>query len=290
MNMHDLNFQLKNICARNRDGSFSTQSNRQKILFLIADQLRGMGFNQLKVTALKPKHVTSLVQKWKEDGITTGVIKNRMSALRWWAEKTNNQSAVAKNNDFYGISNRQYVTNENKSTSIKKEQWDKIQNQYVKASLELQSVFGLRREEAIKFQPFFADKGDQIVLKGSWTKGGKERSIPITNEHQRTILDKVKQLAGKGSLVPPNKKYIQQLRIYEHHTTLTGLNKLHGLRHQYAQQRYEVLTGWKSPAVEGLAKKDMNEEQKKKDLEARLLISKELGHEREQITAVYLGR
>lgn len=290
MNMHDLNFQLKNICARNRDGSFSTQSNRQKILFLIADQLRGMGFNQLKVTALKPKHVTSLVQKWKEDGITTGVIKNRMSALRWWAEKTNNQSAVAKNNDFYGISNRQYVTNENKSTSIKKEQWDKIQNQYVKASLELQSVFGLRREEAIKFQPSFADKGDQIVLKGSWTKGGKERSIPITNEHQRTILDKAKQLAGKGSLVPPNKKYIQQLRIYEHHTTLTGLNKLHGLRHQYAQQRYEVLTGWKAPAVGGLAKKDMNEEQKKKDLEARLLISKELGHEREQITAVYLGR
>ena len=290
MNMHNLNFQLKNICARNRDGSFSTQSNRQKILFLIADQLRGMGFNQLKVTALKPKHITSLVQKWKEDGITTGVIKNRMSALRWWAEKTNNQSAVAKNNDFYGISNRQYVTNENKSTSIKKEQWDKIQNQYVKASLELQSVFGLRREEAIKFQPSFADKGDQIVLKGSWTKGGKERSIPITNEHQRTILDKAKQLAGKGSLVPPNKKYIQQLRIYEHHTTLTGLNKLHGLRHQYAQQRYEVLTGWKAPAVGGLAKKDMNEEQKKKDLEARLLISKELGHEREQITAVYLGR
>ncbi len=288
--MHNLNFQLKNICARNRDGSFSTQSNRQKILFLIADQLRGMGFNQLKVTALKPKHITSLVQKWKEDGITTGVIKNRMSALRWWAEKTNNQSAVAKNNDFYGISNRQYVTNENKSTSIKKEQWDKIQNQYVKASLELQSVFGLRREEAIKFQPSFADKGDQIVLKGSWTKGGKERSIPITNEHQRTILDKAKQLAGKGSLVPPNKKYIQQLRIYEHHTTLTGLNKLHGLRHQYAQQRYEVLTGWKAPAVGGLAKKDMNEEQKKKDLEARLLISKELGHEREQITAVYLGR
>jgi integrase len=290
MNMHDLNFQLKNICVRNRDGSFSTQNNRQKILFLIANQLREMGFNQLKVTALKPKHVTSLVQKWKEDGITTGVIKNRMAALRWWAEKTNNQSAVAKNNDFYGISNRQYVTNENKATSINKEQWNKIQNQYVKASLELQSVFGLRREEAIKFQPNFADKGDKIVLKGSWTKGGKERYIPITNNHQRTILDKVKQLAGKGSLIPPNKKYIQQLRIYEHHTTLTGLNKLHGLRHQYAQQRYESLTGWKAPAVGGLAKKEMNEEQKKKDLEVRLLISKELGHEREQITAVYLGR
>jgi hypothetical protein len=34
----------------------------------------------------------------------------------------------------------------------------------------------------------------------------------------------------------------------------------------------------------------MTQEQKEKDLESRLLISKERGHEREQITAVYLGR
>ncbi len=36
----------------------------------------------------------------------------------------------------------------------------------------------------------------------------------------------------------------------------------------------------------------MTQEQKDKDkdLMSRLLISKELGHEREQITAVYLGR
>ena len=40
-------------------------------------------------------------------------------------------------------------------------------------SLELQQAFGLRREEAMKFQPSFADQGDHIRLKGSWTKGGK---------------------------------------------------------------------------------------------------------------------
>jgi hypothetical protein len=104
------------------------------------------------------------------------------------------------------------------------------------------------------------------------------------------VLDQVKRLVGKGALIPLNKNYIQQLRIYERHTTLAGLNKLHGLRHQYAQQRYEALTGWKAPAVGGFVKKEMNPEQKEKDLESRLLISKELGHEREQITAVYLGR
>ncbi len=288
--MRDLNYQLKNICARNKDGSFSTQSNRQKILFLMANQLYEMGYRHLKAEALKAKHVIALVEKWKDDEITNGVIKNRMAAFRWWAEKTNNESVVAKNNDFYGIGNRHYVTNESKAVSVEKEQLDKVKDVYVKASLLLQSAFGLRREEAIKIFPSHADKSDHIVLKGSWTKGGKERVVPIITAHQRAVLDSVKELVGKGALIPPNKNYIQQLRIYERHTTLAGLNKLHGLRHQYAQQRYESLTGWKSPAVGGLAKKNMSQEQKQKDLEVRLLISKELGHEREQITAVYLGR
>ena len=46
-------------------------------------------------------------------------------------------------------------------------------------SLELQSAFGLRREEAIKFAPRYADKGDHLLLKASWTKGGKARTIPV---------------------------------------------------------------------------------------------------------------
>lgn len=41
-------------------------------------------------------------------------------------------------------------------------------------SLQLQQAFGLRREESIKFQPRYADRGDHIALKGSWTKGGRE--------------------------------------------------------------------------------------------------------------------
>jgi len=65
---------------------------------------------------------------------------------------------------------------------------------------------------------------------------------------------------------------------------------MHGLRHAYAQQRYQEITGWKSPAAGGPQSSQLNAESKKTDLDARLMISKELGHEREQITAVYLGR
>jgi hypothetical protein len=40
------------------------------------------------------------------------------------------------------------------------------------------------------------------VLKGSWTKGGRPRTVPITTPEQRAVLDAAHRLAGSGSLIP----------------------------------------------------------------------------------------
>jgi hypothetical protein len=55
---------------------------------------------------------------------------------------------------------------------------------------ELQQAFGFRREEAIKFIPAYADRGDHIVLKPTWTQGGKARSVPILTEARREVLNR----------------------------------------------------------------------------------------------------
>ena len=157
-------------------------------------------------------------------------------------------------------------------------------------SLELQQAFGLRREEAIKFMPDYANRGDHLVLKDSWTKGGKARVVPVRTDAQRAVLERARRLAGKGSLIPSAKNYRQQLRVYEAETSRAGLSKLHGLRHTYAQVRYAALTGWRAPAAGGPASKSLSGSERALDQEARLTISRELGHEREQITSVYLGR
>lgn len=127
-------------------------------------------------------------------------------------------------------------------------------------------------------------------LQASWTKGGKERAVPIRTAEQRELLESAKSLAGTGSLIPGHKQYIQQLRIYERHTANAGLSKMHGLRHAYAETRYQVLTGWEPPARGGPIAIQLTSEQKAIDQQARLTISRELGHEREQITSVCLGR
>lgn len=288
--MRDLNYQLKQLCERNRDGSYATRADRERLLTLMADQLQELGYRQMQVDSLKPKHVEALLERWKEEAIATGTLKNRMSALRWWAEKIGKQNVIARSNDAYGIAERVHVSNVSKAKVLDADKLALVSDPYTAMSLRLEAVFGLRREESIKLIPVWADAGDVLRLKASWTKGGKYREVPIRTAEQRALLAEAKQLAGKGSLIPAELRYRDQLQRFKSQCARVGIHGVHGLRHQYAQTRYEQLTGWKCPAAGGPTSKQLTPAQKAVDREVRLTISRELGHEREQITAVYLGR
>ena len=288
--MRDLNYQLKQLCKRNRDGSYATQQNRERLLTLIGDQLHALGYRGMAAQSLKPKHVEALVEHWQGEGLSIGTVKNRMSALRWWAHKVDRRNVVAHSNDHYGIPERSFVANVSKAKQVGEADLERVRDPHVQMSLELQQAFGLRREEAIKFNPSYADRGDRLVLKDTWTKGGKAREIPVRNAAQREVVNRAHRLAGKGSLIPRDRNYRQQLRIYERHTANAGLSKLHGLRHAYAQQRYEELTGWRSPAAGGPSGSALSATERSLDRQARLVISRELGHERLAVVNVYLGQ
>ncbi|MGB3424038.1 MAG: integrase [Castellaniella sp.] len=126
----------------------------------------------------------------------------------------------------------------------------------------------------------YADRGDHIAIKGSWAKGGRDRAVPITTQKQRTVLDEAHQLAGSGSLIPAHKTYIQQRHTYGGQCKAARLSNMHGLRHQYSQVRYELLTGWKAPTTGGSDKTQFSLSQRMRDQQARQQISRELGHER----------
>ena len=288
--MKDLNYQLMKLCRDNRDGSFSTQATRRRILDLIANQLHELGYRRMQAKSLKPKHIDALVSLWKDQDLSVGTFKNRLSALRWWANKVDKADIIARDNNAYGIGNRSYVGEESKAKILDEKQLEKVSDAYVRLSLRLQSAFGLRREEAIKFSPNYAVKDDHIKLKASWTKGGRARTVPITNKEQRQLLEDVKALARGGALIPPHLNYVKQLHRYERQTRNAGLSRLHGLRHEYAQRRYLELTERVCPAAGGLSSKELNPAQRALDHRARITISSELGHAREAISAVYLGR
>jgi len=105
--------------------------------------------------------------------------------------KVGKSSVIPKDNIQLGIENRQYVTPENKAKYVDEHTLAQITDPCVPMSLILQQTFDLQREESIKFQPVYADKGDHLLLKDSWTKRGRQRIIPILTVEQRDIIDQI---------------------------------------------------------------------------------------------------
>lgn len=291
--MDKLEYGFNHILDRNRDGSYATQSNRKRMLSMFADQLKKAGYktNEMRPSDLKGRHINALIRQWKLESLSAGTIKNRMSNIRWLAEKVGKADMI-KSNATYGIEDRKYITNTDKSLRIDNLQLDKL-SPHIRQSIELQKQFGLRREEAMKFQANYALGGYDpysatvLKIKPSWAKGGRARNIPITSDDQRNALMAALTLAGDGSLIPANRSYKEHLGHFERETSAIGLGQTHGLRHLYAQNRYRELVGIDCPAVGGII--DLTDAQKALDLSARQTISNELGHNRLSVTGIYLG-
>jgi len=127
--MKKLNYELKNLTTRNRDGSHATQANRRQYLQLIARQLLALGLKNMGATSLKRKHILALVRLWQSDVsskngklISNGTIKNRMSALRWWAGKVDKANVIPKTNRELGIEDCIRMPVQDKAFSLTEEQ------------------------------------------------------------------------------------------------------------------------------------------------------------------------
>jgi hypothetical protein len=131
--------------------------------------------------------------------------------------------------------------------------------------------------------------GDHIAIKGSSAKGRRNRTVPITTPEQRALLNEAHRRACLGSLIPSHKTDIQQRHVYDGQCKVAGLSNMRGLRHRDAQMRYEALTGWKAPAAGGPDQAQFTSSQRLSDQHARQQLCREHGHERLQVTSIYLG-
>lgn len=151
---------------------------------------------------------------------------------------------------------------------------------------------GLRAKEASLINAHSALKeaqntGKVTVIYG--TKGGRAREIPITQERQMVSLERAALAQGEArSLVPEQQTWAQfrdgELREIRETLQGQGVAGLHDLRAAYASERYQALTGEKTPLEGGQASKA-------DDLAARKMIAVELGHGRERVDVIasYIG-
>lgn len=180
--MRELNHDLKQLVLRNRDGGAATQKLRARELSLIADQLHEPGDGTMRATSFKAAHAQALLEDSRKgdprrgwDPVSSGTLKNRLATLRWWARKVYKSNVVANRDAADGIAVREHSPTEDTALWVIRADLSKIANRLVRISLKAQRVFGLSREDPVKFSPHYANRVDHLVLKGSWTKDDKAR-------------------------------------------------------------------------------------------------------------------
>lgn len=138
--------------------------------------------------------------------------------------------------------------------------------------------------------PHLADKGAYLAI-SLGTKGGRHRVEPIDTPEKRALIERAKSwaLSKQASTSDPHKTLAQVKNHYYAVLRACGITRRdgitsHGLRHEYANNRYQHLTGHASPVRGG---KPVD---RQTDYLARLEVAEELGHSRESITTHYLGR
>lgn len=177
--------------------------------------------------------------------------------------------------------------------------FDGIIGQMMQSGLIRQSVlaslarnFGLRSKEASLLDAAVALRQAQhwntVQIKDG-TKGGRLREVPITMPFQiRTLADAAQVQGDARSMVPIAETWSQWrnggLREGREVLKQQGCPGYHDLRAAYACERYSMLTGFSAPVCQ-----EGSRPERDVDYAARMVISHELGHDRVDVVASYIG-
>ena len=280
--------------------SDDTSRKRGTVLMQAFTQLREDGFRLDDVRQFKGRHMQALVDRWISEGLSPSVIQNRISIFRVFCQWIKKPGMMLPS--IHYVTDPKRVTRSSIATSDKS--WsargiDPVEvmarvrqiEPWVAMALILQWTLGLRVRESVMFRPWVADLG-QVVDVSRGTKGGRQRTVQITEPRQRTALDEAKVFVSgmDGSIAPEAMSLKQARNRFYAVLRKAGITKengitAHGLRHEFANAYFEAIADYASPVRGGPKPVDTAIEH-----HARLEVAEALGHSRERITTHYLGR
>ena len=280
--------QLDKLARHNRQGSYRTKERYyeacKRFCAFLADE-----YHLQKLENISGKHLTRYVLHMQESGKSASTVKTDLAAIRFFHDKmsrpkyqlpNNEELAVELERRRFGGVDRTWSTAEfNKmlGKALAEDRYDFI------LALYLARYAGLRIHECFRIDTATAERAlreNAITIKG---KGGKVRTVPINEQiaiAMRKQLDRTPR--GHKLLVPEGMHTdraitLLQLFIMKHRDEVRDEDSdrpmtFHGLRHTYAAEKYRELVDSGRSA-----------------LDAHFEVSRLLGHERADVTNIYLA-
>ena len=281
-----LEAQLNKLARHNRQGSYRTKERyymaMKRFCHFLADN-----YHLQKLSNISGKHLVAYVIWMQEKGLSASTIKTDLAAIRFFHDKISNPKYILPTNAELGTQlERRRFGDTDRTWSVA--EFNRMLGKaldrpdYILA-LYLARYAGFRIHECMRIDTAIARQAIReraITFKG---KGGKIRTVPI-NQQIISALDKCLEKTPQGSklLVPddvPTDKAINQLQqfIQRNREAVQDPDSerpltFHGLRHTYAAEKYRQLI------ADGFS-----------ELDAHLTVSRLLGHERADVTNIYLA-
>ncbi len=277
--------QLDRLASHNRQGSFQTRRRYYEAMKRFCRFLAEV-YHVERLANIAPKHIYAYTAFMQAQGKSAATIKTDLAAIRFFHDQMPNPRYRLPDNSVLDLERRSFGkvdrtwSNEEFNRMLGKAlalgRYDYILAFY------LARYAGLRIHECFRIDTATAEKAlkeNAITVKG---KGGKVRTISI---NEPIALALRKQLAqtkrGHKRLVPdgvPTDHAIHALQafILQHREQVqekgsTRPLTFHGLRHTYAAEQYSRLV------------------ESNTDWDARYAVSRSLGHNRADVTNVYLA-
>lgn len=279
--------QLDRLSRHNRQGSFQTRDRYYEAMKRFCLYL-ALVWHLQKLRNIAPEHVAGYVVYMQENGNAPSTIKTDLAAIRFFHDKIDDPRSRIPDNSELNLERRSFG---GVDRTWSNEEFNRMIGKAVAAgrddiavALYLGRYCGLRVHETLRIDTAIAEQAlreDAITIKG---KGGKIRTIPIEDERVRVGLRRMlKQTARGHKLFVPDDTptdeaiYRLQLFIIRHRDEVQNENReanltYHGLRHSYAVEKYTALL------AAGISERD-----------AHFAVSRLLGHERADVTDIYLA-
>ncbi|MDG4813189.1 integrase domain-containing protein [Hydrogenovibrio sp. 3SP14C1] len=289
------------IAIKRHYESFSSISTVSKRWNQFVDYVKDRGIRRME--HIEVEHIREYGQTLVDKGYSPASQQNYISAVNIVLEEARGDREVRINPTEVAES-RILVASQNLSTpKHEHEHVIEVLDHRVATLLELQRSFGLRFEESAKLDAKTAleqAKQNNTITIEYGTKGGQKREITLSHDYQIEVLANAAEIQQDDrSMIPGKQTYIEFK--HEAYNEIRNLEiNFHGERHAYAQKRYLEITNHIAPIedqdreerwIPHLAKQLGIEERQARELDsaARLQISKELGHHREDVVSAYLG-
>ena len=240
-----------------------------------------------RLANIAPKHLVAYVAFLQESGKSPATIKTDLAAIRFFHDLMQTPRHQLPGNGELLLQRRTFG---GVDRSWNREEFQRMLAEALRLGREdyvsilyLARYAGLRIHECFRIDTATAERAlreNALTIKG---KGGKVRTVPINEQIAVAIRKQLDRTPRGHKLLVPDDMHtdrainLLQLFIMKHRDEVRDAGSdrpltFHGLRHTYAAEKYKELTGSGMSA-----------------LDAHFAVSRLLGHERADVTNIYLA-